>query len=429
MAKKKVKKGVVKELFDIEIDEVSAVDSPAIGESFYITKSVNKKTTKKGNAMGKPVTKSSAWKGTVKKSEGECTHCVFCGITKDEEAEQLGAGLIKNVCFECALEHHEKGVFDACIEGTFSAQKFKEDNPDMEMFLEVPTAKSEDDAGEDDEEDESGEEDSGASDDEGSSDEDGGSSDDEDDSSDEDDDEEEGEEGSDDTAKSDKNKGSKPGQESDVVEKLTKRVEEVEAMLERTLELHDVAAGALNEVVALTFASLDAIMAIAEERVEESNDEKTQSLFSEINDSIKSVREDVTKAGAKISGKRMAVLREISEKLTELITSVLGQEATKGLSKAADDKLQKSLEELKKSFQDELSTVKEDYETRLKEVTEKLEDVEQAGGGSFDLGDDDTTSTQTVVEDEDTEKSVFAGVIDVKDIQKKIDRKKRNLTR
>lgn len=422
---KKIKKGVVKELFDLEIDEVSAVDSPAIGESFYITKSVNKNKPKKGADMSKPVTKSGAWNGAVKKSEGECTHCVFCGITKEEESEQMGMGLIKNVCFECAVQHHEKGVFDSVLDGTFSTETFKESYPDIELIIEVPTAKSED--GKSGDEDEAGSEDDAgeAGSKDGEEDEAGSEGD-----SDEDADSDEDEDGENDSEKSanseDKdNKGENAGQESDSVKALEKRIEDVEGMLERTLELHDVAAQSLNEIVALTFASLDAVMAVAEERLAESEDQKSKDLFNEINESIKSVREDVTKAGAKISGKRMAVLREISEKLTSLITSVMGQEAVKGLSKSHVD-LQKSLDEMKSSFQEEIKEVKEDYETQLKEVNTKLEEVEQAGGGSFDLGDEDE-STHVEDESDPQQKSVFAGLVDVKEIQKQVDRKKRNL--
>ena len=447
MAKKKVKKGVVKELFDLEIDEVSAVDLAAIGESFYITKSVNKNN--KGGAKvakGKklPLVKAMPkWSGKIEKSdEDKCgEHCHFCGITKEVEAEQMGAGLRNSVCLGCALEHFEKGVFDACLELTFDIEKFKVDFPEIKLHELSKEGEEDSDSNEDENEDDSdkegkppkskkeGEEDS---DDEGN-----GEDEDADDSNDEN---SEKNKSSDNTATGDENKGddSSESDNSDLskrVVKLEKSLEDVSSMLERSLELHDVAAGAFNEVITLTFASLDMVMTMLEERMEEGEAGQAveqRSLFGEINDSIKSVREEVSKAGAKISGKRMAVLREIATKLSELIESVMNVDSKKGVTKSAMTEVQKSLNEFKEELKEEIKTssssLKEDIDEKLKEVNTKLDDFEQSGGASFGLSDDDEDDSDSYDEDNVGKgESLFSDVVGLSDVAKNIKKKQRNL--
>jgi hypothetical protein len=418
MAKKKIKKSKVKELYDLEIDEVSAVDMAAIGESFYLTKSVNKKN-KKGAKVAKgkklPLTKAvQKWSVKVEKANADkCgEHCHFCGVTKELEDEKIGAGLRNGVCIECALEHFEKGVFDECCTFQFDIEKFKSKYPDVQLHelskdSEEEDADSEDDA--DDEEDADSEDDA--------------------------------EKSTNNTANVDNEEG-EGGLESDQndlskrVDGLEKSLEDVSGMLERSLELHDVAADAFNEVVSLTFASLDMVMAMIEERMEEGESEQAveqRSIFSEINDNMKSVREEVTKAGRKISGKRMSVLREIAEKLSELITSVMNDDAKKGVTKNAVNEIEKSLnsfkEEIKEDIKSSSSSLKEDIETKLKDMASKLDDLEQSGGGSYGLGDDEEDEEE--YEDDHAEKgeSVFADVVGLGDISKSIEKKRRNLNR
>lgn len=445
-SKSKVKKGVVKELFDLEIDEVSAVDMAAIGESFYITKSINT-NNKKGAKVAKgkklPLIKAMPkWSETIQKNdEGKCgEHCHFCGITKEVEAEQMGAGLRNSVCLGCALEHFEKGVFDSCLELTFDIEKFKVDFPEIKLH----ELSKEDDSDEDEETEEeklareAKEEAERLAAEEDDSDED------EDDS---DEDEETEEEKSarilaEETAKASKNKEgeSNPELDNDKLEKrfgkLEKSLEDVSGMLERSLELHDVAAGAFNEVVTLTFASLDMVMMLIEERMEDGEEEAVQqnrSIFGEINDSIKSVREEVSKAGAKISGKRMAVLREIATKLSELIESVMTAESKKGVTKSAMDEVQKSLksfkEELKEEIKTSSSSLKEDIDEKLKEVNTKLDDFEQSGGASFGLGDEEEDDSDDDLEETNKGDSVFSGLVGLDDITKSIEKKRRHLNR
>lgn len=459
MAKKKVKKGVVKELFDLEIDEVSAVDMAAIGESFYITKSVNNKN-KKGAKVAKgkklPLIKAMPkWSETIQKNdEGKCgEHCHFCGITKEVEAEQMGAGLRNSVCLGCALEHFEKGVFDSCLELTFDIEKFKVDFPEVKLH-ELSKEDDSDEEGEEDDAD-SNEDDSEEEGEEGKDkdkkdkkDGEGDSDEDEDADSDEDDadenSEEEGaEKSTDNSATVDEDNEGDSDSESDN-DDLSKRLgtvekslEDVSGMLERSLELHDVAAGAFNEVVTLTFASLDMVMTLIEERMEDgepTEEAKSQeSLLSEIKDSIKSVREEVSKAGAKISGKRMAVLREIATKLSELIESVMNADAKKGVTKSAMNEVQKSLtsmkDELKEEIQSSTSSLKEDIDEKLKEVNTKLEDFEQSGGASFGLGDGDEDEDLEPEEEVNKGESVFSNVLGLGEITKSIEKKQRNLNR
>jgi hypothetical protein len=448
MAKtKKVQKGV-KEIFDLEVDEVSAVDMAAIGESFYITKSVNK-NNKKGAKVAKvkklPLIKAMPkWSEKIAKADSDkCgEHCHFCGITKEVEAETMGAGLRNSVCIGCALEHFEKGVFDQCCTFSFDIEKFKESYPDVKLH-EVTKA-DEDSEDEDESEEEADDEgkDKDKKDDEDSEDEDESEEGDEEDADDEDseDEDESGKNKAAGTATSEEDESEDDSELdndelSKRVVKLEKNLEDVSGMLERSLELHDFAAGALNEVVSLTFASIDMLMAMMAERKEEGDSEKAkeqESIFTSINDSIKSVRQDVEKAGAKISGKRMAVLREIAGKLSELIESVLNNDSRKGVTKSAMTELQKSLDSFKEEIKEELKTssssFKEDIDSKLEKINTKLEDIEQSGGASFNLGDDDEEESDA---DDEVEKgeSVFSNLVGLSDISKNIQRKQRNLKR
>lgn len=444
MGKKKVKKGAVKELFDLEIDEVSAVDSPAIGESFYITKSINnKKGAKVAKGKKLPLIKAMPkWSEGLKKNEDKCgDHCHFCGITKEVEEETMGAGLRNGVCLGCALEHFDKGVFDECIGFSFNIEDFKKKFPDVKLH---ETTKADDDSDEDEsDEDEDDEGKKGKKEDGKEGDEDESNED--DDESDEDESEDEKDEASKNSTENpatvDDKKKRKSSSESDNddlskrVVKLEKSLEDVSDMLERSLELHAFAGDALNEVVALTFASLDMLMVMIEERMEESGEQAAtqSSLFSDINESIKSVRSEISKAGAKISGKRMAVLREIAAKLSELIESVMGvSDSKKGVTKSAISEVQKSLEsfkdEIKKEISSASSSLKEDIDERLKQVNTKLEDIEQSGGASLGLEDDDEFESDNP-DDVEKGKSVFSNLLGLEDITKNIERKKRNLNR
>lgn len=446
MGKKKVKKGAVNELFDLEIDEVSTVDSPAIGESFYITKSINnKKGAKVAKGKKLPLIKAMPkWSEGLKKNEDTCgDHCHFCGITKQVEEETMGAGLRNGVCLGCALEHYEKGVFDKCLELAFDIEDFKKKFPDVKLHQ---TEKADEDESDDDSDEDDSKDDEGKKDDKKDDKKEGDEADSDEDEDDSDEDDSKGDE-EDDSKKStekpasvDNKKGSTSSESgnddlSKRIETVEKSLEDVSDMLERSLELHSVAGDALSEVVALTFASLDMLMIMIEERMEEDGEQaKTQSsLFSEINESIKSVRLDVSKAGAKISGKRMAVLREIASKLSELIESVMGiDDSKKGVTKSAISEVQKSLESFKDEIKEEISSasssLKKDIDERLKQVNTKLEDIELSGGTSLRLDDDEEFESDT---DKDVEKgeSVFSGLLGVEDIKKSIERKKRNLNR
>ena len=126
----------------------------------------------------------------------------------------------------------------------------------------------------------------------------------------------------------------------------------------------------------------------------------------------------------------MAVLREISEKLGELLASVLG-EAEKGtkMKKAVNEEIQKSLEEVKEELNElseSSSSSREDVDDRLKSLESKLEDIEQSGGASFDLGDEDE---EEIDSDSETQKgeSLFSDVVGLSDITKSIEKKRRNL--
>lgn len=196
MAKKrklKLKKDndIRQRLLDIEIDEISLVDKPAIEDEFIITKRVNgkgkggttvakkKKQTKNSKASKKKTSKKSKktevvdgpvktvktakeiqkgvfWKRSFKKdTEGKDhgDHCGFCGITKADETETIGMGLRCGVCFKCAVQHMEKDVVEDCIDGTFNFETFKEKHPGVKLFAKDGDPPTEDDGADEDSED------------------------------------------------------------------------------------------------------------------------------------------------------------------------------------------------------------------------------------------------------------------------------------
>ena len=396
MGKKTVKKErVINRLFDLEVDEVSLVDKPAIGESFI---KVQKRYIKKGDeTVGKKISLKkamAAWcKGVSKAVDQENTHCNFCQITKEEEAEVIGAGLLCGVCLECAFERMDKGVVDQCIEGTFDFEAYKEANPDDVAF-----AKSEDEVADED---------------------DTAKSEDEEDDTAKSEDEEESEEEESEEEESDEEDAEK----SDTDERLVKvesKMQELAAlkeMLEESLELHEQAASALNTIMSMGFASLDLTLKLLEEQAAQAEEmgvpvnETVVEQVQVLQGAIKAMNEDIKKAGAKISNSRLRVLQDVVDKLSQLISSVAG-EKVEGTKKSLSvlETMKGQIEELQKG----LDSKNEEVEV----LTSKLNELDSLGDGSSSIEDDEEEDRE--LEESNSTKSVFEGLFPTDDIKKRL---------
>jgi len=422
-------------LKDIDIDEISLVDKPAIDSEFVLTKSMKSKggnkVTKKKIKKSVELKKGIDWASTVTKSSDDvpAVACKLCGISKKDEAEQIGLGMLSSTCFNCAIEHLDKGVLAQCLTGTFDADAFLEKNPDLK-----PTSKDEDAEGEGDaegsegdSEDEAGEGDANGnkktkdgeeSEDEESEDEgegdaaaskaDGEGDDAEGGEGESDDEESEGEgEESEDESEGDDESEDDEAAEGDTEKRVAaveKNLADIEGMLGATLEMHEQTIMMMSQMGELTMGALELTMMLREESGEmSSEDEATvQAAAKALQSKIKIFRKKfVRKAGAKISAGRLKVLREMAEKLSDLISSV-SEDAAKAKSKGRSKKTVKSAEvmELKKSVKkltDDLTksaSEKEELEKGLVELANRLDDIEKSTGFSSELDDEDEDDSE-----------------------------------
>lgn len=462
-------------LKDIDIDEISLVDKPAIGAEFVITKSLNGKggvkVAKKKIKKSVELKKGIDWANTVTKSSSDATstHCKLCGITKKDESEQIGLGLLNSTCFNCAVEHIDKGVFDQCLAGIFDADAFLEKHPELK-----PNAKADGEGegageGEGDAEGEAGdgeaegdgkdkkpegdgegegdaaEGEGEGSDDDSEADADGegeaaaskageGDSEDGDDSEDEDGDEEsedddseddeesdEGEDESEDDSDSDEDgddAGDEDGEGDDVEKRVAaveKNLGDVQEMLGATLEMHEQTVLMMSQMGELVMGAMELTMMMREEMGETGEQSETvQQAAKALKSKIKIFRKKyVRKAGAKISAGRMRVLREIAEKLSTLIDSVTDDAAKrggKGRKKTVKSAEVESLKKTVKTLTEDLAksvSEKEDLSKQVGEMANRLDDIEKSTGFSAGIEDDDE------LEDDDSESSgngsVFKG--------------------
>lgn len=391
MSKKK------KRLINLEINELSMVDSPAIGETFIITKNV-----KRGLRVNKKVTLNKAtklWNESISKAVDQKNEkCLFCGITKEEENKTLGLGLLCGVCFNCAFERMEKKVFDQCIEGTFDFEKFKSEYPDDDIFKSGDVEdeeKKDDDVNEDEKKDDVEDEekkDDDVSDDEKKEDE-------------EDDETKEDEE---------KNDGfieleSELSKLKEGNEKLEKSLDDVKEMLSTSLGIHEQTAMGFNEIVGLTFGALDLVTNLID-----TDKEDTAKCIKEIKEKIS--QEDVSKAGAKISSSRLQTLRDIAEKLSQLIESVSGESM-----KESKEKNVKSIDELKNISKNNTEMIK-GMEEKLIGLVKNVEALSLAGGVSNAL--DDEIEDQSEINKFD--KVDFSDIVGISDIKKRYESKLKN---
>ena len=366
-AKRSKKQGEVTRLLDLEVDEVSLVDKPAIGEEIYVSKSVTKEG---GTSMAK--------KKKVKKGEEETPKANAQAEGEVEETEETEGE-----------------------EGEAADDSSADDSSEAEGS-----------EGEGEEGDDEGEE---------------------------------GEASEEVKALKAQVKSLEQGQVT-----LTKSIDEVTQMLAQSMDFHDQAAQALNQVVALTMGALDMLVnmseaeAGSEDPAEDSADSEGAGDAAEGTDAVQAAakavkleiqkfHKDVEKAGAKISSSRLSILQEIATKLTALIESVVqnNKDAKKGGKKATAKKsaehesLMSEVSELKKSLQ-----AATDANTELKKTVDgmatKLNDIESQAGGSAGIKDEEDESDSS--ETEPKNKSVFAGLVPVDQIKADI-RKRQELAK
>lgn len=326
-----------KRLIDLEVDEVSLVDKPAIGETVYLTKRVedNAVKKKKGEKVTKADPKTDDAAVTTKTDEGETD------TSTDDEVEDTEAD-------------------------------------------------EEDDAGGD------------------------------------------GDADSTDATKAMLNSMNKR------FTKLEKSMVDVEAMLAQSLQLHEMVTVHLNELLSLNLGALDAVMMMMEEQTDDetavaepaaAENQTMSQKITEIRESVKAVRQQVLKAGAKMSRTRLQALRDIAAKLTELITSVEPVSAedtekkTVGTKKAAllavTKTVQASLETVTAELGDCMNKQGELLKTVAK-LDERLKGVEGTAGASDAIDDDETESDDSQKDSKSREKSVFHGLIPVDTIRESV---------
>lgn len=381
----------VSRLFDLEIDEVSLVDKPAINETFFLMKSAGTRGLKVN--LRNLVKFSSDW-GKIEKSHDES--CVFCKITKEEEKEVLGMGFLKSVCFNCAVERADKGVFDQCIQGTFDFDKYQKENP--EEFKTKEEAQDTKEEVKSEEETEKENEDTNQ------------------------------EETKSEDTKEEEKKEEEPAK-TDTHEKRIGKVEknlsDVMDMLSESLSISEQSGQMLNELAGLILSSMDMLMMLAEEnpqllqRPEEDGEMEEGEM--EMNTSFKNLRDEISKffntsekAGAKISAGRLRMLRDIAEKLAQLITEV-DQKRRDNKKRVSQSK---SVDVLVEGFKGEVTVLKSLIENSNKEIskdfTEKLSELEEKLKSIENLGFN-TSSIQDSDENDDVVKSpenVFEGLVD-----------------
>jgi len=215
--------------------------------------------------------------------------------------------------------------------------------------------------------------------------------------------------------------------------KIEKSIADVEAMLSQSLQLHEMVTVHLNEMLSINLGALDAVMMLMEEQTtdetaaaEPATENQTMSLITEIRESVKAVRQQVLKAGAKMSRSRLQALRDIAAKLTELITSVEPVDAedtekkTVGTKKAAllavTKQFQTSLESVTAEVGDVMNKQGE-LQKAVAKLDERLKGVEQTAGASDAIDDDESDESQ---KDSSREKSVFHGLIPVDTIRESV---------
>lgn len=468
MSKAKDKKGV-KRIVNLTVNEFSPVDKPAIGEEFIIIKSLDGK--KPSESFGQVIEKGISWKSSVEKNHSEEGICHFCKVDGGSEPK---IGLKCGVCFSCAFDRMDKGVFDQCLAGSFSFEEYKKAYPQefdtSEKALVPSDSMSKDDLkksleGRSDKFDIEMRDDAALTFPAGLP------------------------SGLDDYAdpvnlkfpidtvertknsktrfrqlassykeeeskaviherivcrelklgmtpgfdpedpldqllssdlKEELEKGSahEGGDMKEELEKIRKQFSELKTMLEQSLSLHDEAARALNQIVELNLMALEQVAMLTGEGNGEGQASPTPEQ-TEMMQSISTFKAEISKVGAKISTERLTVLREISEKLSTLIRSVMGgkKEGKKDLSKAAEGLVSRV-----QSLETSVEAIRNESTNKIEAIGKRLNEIENTAGGSTALSDDEEGGDNGDGKDK-SQKSVFSDIIGLDDIKMQISRR------
>lgn len=468
MSKAKDKKGV-KRIVNLTVNEFSPVDKPAIGEEFIIIKSLDGK--KPSESFGQVIEKGISWKSSVEKNHSEEGICHFCKVDGGSEPK---IGLKCGVCFSCAFDRMDKGVFDQCLAGSFSFEEYKKAYPQefdtSEKALVPSDSMSKDELkksleGRSDKFDIEMRDDAALTFPAGFP------------------------AGLDDYAdpvnlkfpidtvertknskvrfkqlassykeeeskaviherivrrelklgmtpgfdpedpldqllpndlKEELEKGSahEGGDMKEELEKIRKQFSELKTMLEQSLSLHDEAARALNQIVELNLMALEQVAMLTGDGNGEGQPNPTPEQ-TEMMQSISTFKAEISKVGAKISTERLTVLREISEKLSTLIRSVMGgkKEGKKDLSKAAEGLVSRV-----QSLETSVEAIRNESTNKIEAIGKRLNEIENTAGGSAALSDDEEGGDNGDGKDK-SQKSVFSDIIGLDDIKMQISRR------
>ncbi|MGE3682414.1 MAG: hypothetical protein AB7G93_11870 [Bdellovibrionales bacterium] len=468
MSKAKDKKGV-KRIVNLTVNEFSPVDKPAIGEEFIIIKSLDGK--KPSESFGQVIEKGISWKSSVEKNHSEDGICHFCKVDGGSEPK---IGLKCGVCFSCAFDRMDKGVFDQCLAGSFNFEEYKKAYPqefDTSEKILVPSDGMSKDELKKSLEGRSNEFDIEMRDDAVLTFPAGFPA------------------GLDDYAdpvnlkfpidtvertknskarfkqlassykeeeskaviheriirrelklginpgfdpedpldqllpsdlKEELEKGSahEGGDMKEELEKIRKQFSELKTMLEQSLALHDEAARALNQIVELNLMALEQVAMLTGDGSGEGQQNPTPEQ-TEMMQSISTFKAEISKVGAKISTERLTVLREISEKLSTLIRSVMGgkKEGKKDLSKAAEGLVSRV-----QSLETSVEAIRNESTNKIEAIGKRLNEIENTAGGSAALSDDEEGGDNGAGSDK-SQKSVFSDIIGLDDIKMQISRR------
>lgn len=518
MAKKKPPG--TKRIVDLDVSEFSPVDKPAIDEEFIIIKSLKGEAPMK--ITKKIIQKATSWQSSkTKSSEKKGELCVFC---KQEGGSEPKIGLKCGVCFSCAVQREDKGVFDQCLEGTFDFEEYKTKFPD-----EFKTKSSdEDDGGDKNEDNETTSEDPSENEDDEQE---GGKEGDSDSQEDVTDEEKVltpkdslsrdelqvslqerskkfGIEVRDDAALTfpagfpnsldeygdpvnlkypfdskkraanarvrfkqnateydkekskaivherivraelefdidpsfDENdpldqllpadlkeqlqkimKGEKPSV-SKRLSQVEKQFEELKSLLEQSLALHDEAARSLNQIVEMQMMALEQVLMLTdpdEQPDGQDGDVTAASRHTNLLGELKTLKAEVSKAGAKISTSRLRVLQEISEKLSDLIRSAMdgGKDGKhKSVNKSTDGLVGRL-----KTVESSIEAIRNEATNKVEALAKRIDEFENTAGASGALDDDEDSASEE--NSSASQKSIFAPLIGLDEIKMQIEKR------
>lgn len=419
-AKKKPKSTGKKRIVDLEVEELSVVDKPAIGEGFFLIKRAD--GTADEEATKEALMKGSHW---LTKNKSEISKVGVCHFCKEEGGSEPKIGLRCGVCFSCAVERQAKGVFDECLEGSFDIVSYKEKYGEESMSKSDEDAKKEGDESKEDQAKPEQDQEEKKPDDENQEASEDSESDEKSDDKEEDSQEDSSEEGD---GKEEPQKTAKMQNPSTVEEviklnnELRKNNEELQGLLEQMLVVGENNAESTSVMMGLVVSALE-LTALSTDGQDEQSDEQeaevaSASRLSEIVDEIKAFKSDISKSGAKISQSRLKVLQEIAEKLSDLLHSVTERKKDgKRRKKHKSDGLVSRI----KSLENSIEAIRSESTDKFGDLAKKINDLENTAGASDAIDDE---LDENGIQKKDSSQSIFKDVIGMNDIKMSIAKRK-----